>query len=213
MVAANAGDIVLDAVVDALLPVREVSAKEMASTMRSTSRAAVELIACLTRLRNTGMNLETLLPTEVTIHHDDEENGGKDYGGAYADPRFYISMKLPRSLTHEQRGDITEYVLRAVMGDPSATIGILGSIARMARVYRLKRHNLSGRQRFAYVMAQHMVRNSMKFFGAPRYERAEAFAKAASGVQIKGLRQMMERERKLPATDEARRGRARLRGN
>lgn len=210
---ANAAEIVLSAVVDALLPIREVSARELTSHMHNTSRAAAELIACLTHLRNSGMSLEHLLPTAETIHHDDEENGGRAYGGAYGDARFFISMKLPRTLTHEQRADITDYALRVVMGDPWVTVGILGRIEEVARRYKVKRHNLSGRQRFAYVMARHMVRDSMRLFGAPRYERAEAFAKAASGIKIKGLRQMMEREKKLPATERAGQGRARLRGN
>jgi hypothetical protein len=213
LVRGNAADMVLNAMVDALLPVREVSAKEMASIMHNTSRAAAELISCLTLLRNTGMKIEELLPTDATIHHDDEENGGKEYGGAYEDARFFVYMKLPRTLTHEQRGDITEYALRVSMGDPMVTLGILGQIAQMARMYKVKRHNLSGRQRFAYVMATHMVRDSMKFFGSPRYERAEAFTKAASGVQVKGLRQMMEREKKMPATEGAKRRRAPLRDN
>jgi hypothetical protein len=99
------------------------------------------------------------------------------------------------------------------MGDPSAVEGILGRIAQTARVYKLKRHNLSGRQRFAYVMATHMVHDSIKFFGAPRYERAEAFTRAASGIQVKGLRQMMEREKKTPETEGAKRLRGPLRGN
>jgi hypothetical protein len=210
---ANAADMVLNAVVDALLPVSEVSAKEMALIMHDTSRAAKELIACLIRLRITGMNVEELLPTDETIHHDDEENGGRKYGGAYADARFFIHMKLPRSLIDEQRRDITDYALRVAMGDPYVTMGILGRIAQMAGAYKVKRHNLSGRQRFAYIMAKHMVRDSMRFFGAPRYERAEAFTKAASGVQVKGLRQMIEREKKMPATEEARRRRVPMRGN
>ena len=92
-------------------------------------------------------------------------------------------------------------------------MGILGRIAQTARVYKVKRHNLSGRQRFAYVMAAHMVRDSMKYFGVPRYERAEAFAKVASGIQIKGLRQMMEREKKKPATEGANRSRVQWQGN
>jgi hypothetical protein len=210
---ANAADMVLNAVVDALLPIREVPAKEMAATMRNTSRAAADLIACLALLRDCGMNIEELLPTEKTIHHDDEEDGGREYGGAYRDARFFIHMKLPRSLPPEQRTDITDYVLRVVMGDPLVAMGVLGRIAHTARVYKLKRHNLSGRQRFAYVMAAHMVRDSLKFFGAPRYERAEAFAKAASGVRVKGLRQMMEREKKTPATEEEKKRRAQLRGS
>jgi len=213
LVSANAADIVSSAVVDALLPAREVSAKEMVSNMRSTSRAAAELIARLTHLRNSGINLESLLPTDETIHCDDEENGGRDYGGKYADARFSIFMKLPHSLTQEQRKDITEYVLRVIMGDPFVALGVIGSVARMARVYKVKRHNLSGRQRFAHVVSMHMVRDSMRLFGVPRYERAEAFAKAASGVQIKGLRQMMEREKKVLATKGAIRSRAPLRGN
>src|SRR5882672_2189250 len=64
-------------------------------------------------------------------------------------------------------------------------------IAQNTRAYKVKRHNLSGRQRFAHVMATNMVRDSIRLFDAPRYERAEAFAKAASGIQVKGLRQMM----------------------
>jgi hypothetical protein len=207
---ANAADIAMNAVVDALLPLREVSAKEMKSVMYNASRAAADLTACLTRLRDSGMNIEQLLPTDETIHHGDEKSDGM---GAYTDARFFIHMKLPRSLTQEQRADITEYALRVVVGDPLVTIGILGRIAQIARAYKVKRHNLSGRQRFAYVMAMHMVRDSIKFFGAPRYERAEAFTKAASGIQVKGLRQMMERDKRMPATEGAKRRRAPLRGN
>ncbi|GFE79250.1 hypothetical protein GCM10011487_12500 [Steroidobacter agaridevorans] len=195
---ADAAHIVLNAVVDALLPVREASAKEMASNMRNASRAAAELITCLARLRNAGMNIEELLPTDETIAHEDEESGGRKYGGAYADARFFIYMKLPRSLLHEQRAELTDYALRVVMGDPFVSLGILGRIAHTTRAYKFKRHNVSGRQRFAYVMATYMVRDSVRFFGVPRYERAEAFTRAASGVQVKGLRQMMEREKKNP---------------
>jgi hypothetical protein len=213
LASANAADMVSSALLDALLPVREVSAKEMASIMRNTSRAAADLIACLTQLHNFGMNLESLLPTVETIHHEDEANGGRDYGGEYVDARFSIYMKLPLSLTHEQRRDITEYALRVLMGDPFVALGIVRSVARKARVYKVKRHNLSGRRRFAHLVAMHMVRDSMRFFGVPRYERAEAFAMAASGVQIKGLRQMMEREKKVSATGGAKRSRAPLQGN
>jgi hypothetical protein len=213
LASANAGDMVLNAVLDALLPVREVSAKEMASLMRNTSRAAADLSACLALLRNTGMNIQELLPTGEAFPHADEENGSGESEDAYADARFFIHMKLPRSLTHDQRGDITSHALRIVMGDPLVVMGILGRVAETARVYKVKRHNLSGRQRFAYVMATHMVRDSIRFFGAPRYERAEAFAMAASGVRVKGLRQMMEREKKIPATEGAKRRRAQLRGS
>lgn len=211
---ASAADMVLNAVVDALLPVREVPAKVMASTMRNTARAAEELISCLTLLRNTGMNIEELLPTEKTIHHDVDESGTGEPAEAYSDARFFIHMKLSRHpLTPEQRLDITNYALRVITGDAMVIFAILGKIAKTARTYKLKRHNLSGRQRFAYVMATHMVRDSMKFFGAPRYERAEAFTKAASGVQVKGLRQIVERENKKPATEGAERRRAPLRRN
>lgn len=213
LASANAADMVLNAVVDALLPVREVSAKEMATLMRNTSRAAADLSACLTLLSNSGMNIQELLPTGETFLHAVEGNGSGESEEAYADSRFFIHMKLPRSLTHDQREGITSYALRVVMGDPLVVMGILGRIAEMAQVYKLKRHNLSGRQRFAYVMATHMVRDSLKFFGAPRYERAEAFAKAASGVRVKGLRQMMEREKKIPAIEEERRRRVQLRGS
>jgi hypothetical protein len=74
---------------------RDVPAKEIAAIMSSTSRAAAELIACLTRLRNTGIDLKTLLPTDETIRHDDEESRVSEPGGQYADARFFISMKLP----------------------------------------------------------------------------------------------------------------------
>jgi hypothetical protein len=209
LVTANVADIVVNAVVDALLPVREVPAKEITSIARNTARAAAELFACLTSLQKTGMSLESLLPTEEAIRHDRDENGDKDY----ADARFFIHMKLPRSLTNEQREEITEYALRVTVGDPFVALGVLGTIAQKASAYKVKRHNLSGRQRFAYLMAAHMVRDSMSFFGVPRYERAEAFAKAASGVQIKGLRQMMEREKNVPATKGPKKTRAPLRGN
>lgn len=181
--------------------------------MHGTSRAAAQLIAYLTLLRSAGMNVEELLATDETIHQDDEDSGGREYGGAYADARFFIYMKLSRFLTQEQRGNITDFVLRVVMGDPLVTIGILGRIARTTRVYKIKRRNLSGRQRFAYVMATHMVRDSIKLFGAPRYERAEAFTRVACGVQVKGLRQMMEREKKVPATEGAKMRGTPLRGN
>jgi len=62
-------------------------------------------------------------------------------------------------------------------------------------------------------MATNMVRDSIRLFDAPRYERAEAFAKAASGIQVKGLRQMMEREKRVRATVGQKKRRVPLRGN
>jgi len=213
LIKANAAQIVINAVVDALLPVKEVSSKELASMLRSTSRTAEELIACLMRLRNIGMNLDRLLSRDESTQRDNDENEANENGESYEDARFYIYMKMPRSLTHEERADLTTYALRVVMRDPSVAVGILARVAQADRVYKVKRHNLSGRQRLAYVMAEQMVRDSIRFFGSPRYERAEAFAKAASGVQIKGLRQMIEREKRTPATKGPKVSRNPLRGN
>jgi hypothetical protein len=214
LASADAAGITIGAAVDALLPVREASAKEIKSVMHNASRAATELTACLTRLLDSGMNLGRLLPTAETIHEDDGKSGGEEYGGVYADARFFIHMRLPGSLTPEQRAVISDYALRVVMGDPFVAIGILKRIAQNTRAYKVKRHNLSGRQRFAYVMATNMVRDSVRLFDAPRYERAEAFAKAASGIQVKGLRQMMEREKRVRATVERKKKRRLpLRGN
>jgi IS5 family transposase len=181
--------------------------------MRDTSRAAAKLAACLTSLRDNGLNIEELLPSEETIRQDDEEGGGLEYGGGYEDARFFIHMKLRHWLAQEQRDEITEYVLRVILGDPAATLGILTRITQAAGTYKVRRHHLSGRQRFAYLMARHMVRDSERLFGGPRYERAEAFAKAASGVQVKGLRQMMEREKKMAAIKARKARGASLRGN
>jgi DNA-binding transcriptional MerR regulator len=212
LIMADAADIVLNAIVDALLPMREVPAKEMTNTMRRTSRAAAELVECLRRLRDTGMSLEKLFPTEDALHDDEGENGKKDYRSEYADAGFYIYMRLPKSLTHQQRADVAKDTLRIVVRDPWVTMGVLNTISEQARIFKAKRHNVSGRQRFAYVMATNMVRDSIRVFGSPRYERAEAFARAACGVKLKGLRQMLEREKRAPATEAAGRTHSPLRG-
>jgi len=213
LIRANAADIVLTAIVDALLPVNEVPAKELTINMRQTAEAASELLRCLTKLNNTGLRIEDIFPTEDNLVSVGVEKGTREYRTEYVDAKFYIYMSLPSTLTHEERKAISERALRSVVTDPSVTLGVLAELMGKARAYRIKRHNLSGRQRFAYVMATHMVRNSLKYFGTPRYERAESFVRAACGVRVKGLRQMMEREAKRPATKISKKRAIQLRGN
>jgi hypothetical protein len=213
LIRANAADIVLTGIIDALLPVNEVPARDLTVSMRQTAQAASELMRCLTQLNNTGLRLEDIFPTEGDLFSVDVEKGTRECRPEYVDAKFYIYMNLPRTVTHEERKAISERALRSVVTDPSVTLGVLAQLMEKASAYKVKRHNLSGRQRFAYVMATHMVRSSLKYFGTPRYERAESFVRAACGVRVKGLRQMMEREAKRSATKGSKKRAILLRGN